>query len=481
MIPLLCLLLPLVFALRPLTYSEDPRGLPGLQRVMDLACGGRKRRALCYSTPSDRLERMLAVALRVLGDEAMVVRMVKMSRPMLILPTPSNNSIVIWSHYNSTGSASSIVAEQHEDVYGLRSRGFRAGAWAIDIGGNVGVVATQLAVLNPGLRVVTVEAVPTTYVYLRWNLIYNGVNMRDVVPLCGALSSDLAPPGAEVRMVGSMNDMGMNHEYGALGAGGEGTVLVPAVRMRDILSLYIKGGEVILLKMDCEGCEFKAVPSWPPGFVEGVEVLLGEIHDYEHDTPRSSAVSTYRRLCTGRIPPLGHCEDYLEVKYPRSRPHRWPARDPTTASPVVIFGPGAEYNVLRWSKRSGLPVHVSHLPPAAPLTLAVVAGQGLTWDVFKDLGNKPNATCVALLVGEVDLVRTFSPGEGSVQQAADRLARCIVVLDSYGLEYLDYFYPWLGPLGPLPPFYMGAGELYDHAREVAEEQGRFYRYKAFRD
>jgi hypothetical protein len=78
-------------------------------------------------------------------------------------------------------------------------------------------------------------------------------------------------------------------------------------------------------------------------------------------------------------------------------------------------------------------------------------------------------------------VRTFSPGEGSVQQAADRLARCIVVLDSYGFEYLAYFYPWLGPLGPLPPFYMGAGELYDHAREVAEEQGRFYRYKAFRD
>eukprot|EP00961_Rhodomonas_salina_P108349 1458711-Rhodomonas_salina.1 len=36
--------------------------------------------------------------------------------------------------------------------------------------------------------------------------------------------------------------------------------------------------KVDILKIDCEGCEYVAVPSWPESLLENTDVVLGELH-----------------------------------------------------------------------------------------------------------------------------------------------------------------------------------------------------------
>ena len=53
--------------------------------------------------------------------------------------------------------------------------GLPAGAPIVDVGANIGDTAIQLHQLNPKAFIVALEPVPSSYLFLRWNLLSNQV------------------------------------------------------------------------------------------------------------------------------------------------------------------------------------------------------------------------------------------------------------------------------------------------------------------
>lgn len=78
-----------------------------------------------------------------------------------------------------TSDWNTLYACMNEDEYGFRGR--RLSGWALDIGAHIGGVTVGLAVDNPGLHVIAVEAVPPNVELLRANVRAAGVEDRAVV------------------------------------------------------------------------------------------------------------------------------------------------------------------------------------------------------------------------------------------------------------------------------------------------------------
>lgn len=78
-----------------------------------------------------------------------------------------------------TSDWNTLFACMNEDEYGFRGR--RLSGWALDIGAHIGGATVGLAVDNPGLHVIAVEAVPPNVELLRANVRQNGIGDRVIV------------------------------------------------------------------------------------------------------------------------------------------------------------------------------------------------------------------------------------------------------------------------------------------------------------
>jgi len=176
--------------------------------------------------------------------------------------------------------------------------------WAVDIGGNQGFVSTLIAGLLPNINLVTVELSPTNAVYVIWNMILNGeeASVRaDAMPLRAANGSQPSQRSLHVLNCamsdGSTDDVELTYDpkrihhsnlwavYKSANASaaaapkppGSHAMRVPACTLPGILAE--RGVEKVdILKIDCEGCEYVAVPSWPAALLENTGVVLGELH-----------------------------------------------------------------------------------------------------------------------------------------------------------------------------------------------------------
>eukprot|EP00746_Dinoflagellata_sp_MGD_P024004 gnl/MRDRNA2_/MRDRNA2_15634_c0_seq1.p1 gnl/MRDRNA2_/MRDRNA2_15634_c0~~gnl/MRDRNA2_/MRDRNA2_15634_c0_seq1.p1 ORF type:complete len:412 (+),score=75.36 gnl/MRDRNA2_/MRDRNA2_15634_c0_seq1:184-1419(+) len=159
----------------------------------------------------------------------------------------------------------------------------------VDIGGNLGDVAVAAAKRHPTLQIITLEPIPSTYFYLRWNLFLNNVPLlqekdlgvvgkHGVLPLNVACTID--GRDTEIRYSTSLtmdavtnwNEDNQNEKDWARG-------VVPSLILPDFLSAH-NVGPVRLLKMDCEGCEFYLIPEFPDFFANKTKVqrFVAEIH-----------------------------------------------------------------------------------------------------------------------------------------------------------------------------------------------------------
>lgn len=170
----------------------------------------------------------------------------------------------------------SVLRELQEDVYRLqRAAPPGPGATVVDVGASIGMVAVLLAKLWPGARVLAVEPAPANFRYLLWNIRENGV-MSQVWPLnvavgaapalsqtffysptyptwsqaCGQDCRDTQADGEE-SWRGGWTDWQVRFE-------------VEAVTLAELLAA-LGLGDVHLLKVDCEGCEWALLspPVWP--------------------------------------------------------------------------------------------------------------------------------------------------------------------------------------------------------------------------
>ena len=88
-----------------------------------------------------------------------------------------------------------VPKEILDDDYNLKQIEFRPGDVVVDIGANIGIVALYLARKHPGIHIIAIEPVPTTFGHLQENIGLNGVN--NITALNCAVTKD----GRDLKMI----------------------------------------------------------------------------------------------------------------------------------------------------------------------------------------------------------------------------------------------------------------------------------------
>lgn len=140
--------------------------------------------------------------------------------------------------------------------------------WALDIGAHIGAVTVPLALMNPELRIMAVEAMPENIPLLMENVMRNGV--EDRVSIVHAAASDSAEP-VDIYYGG-------DHQHQFIGSdGGSIRQTVPGASLRGLMLLrgVDQDEPFIWTKIDCEGCEYRVLAS--PS-VDKLTYITGEVH-----------------------------------------------------------------------------------------------------------------------------------------------------------------------------------------------------------
>lgn len=164
-----------------------------------------------------------------------------------------------------------------EDEYRLKDR--KLTGWAVDVGSQIGTIAITLARTNPDLRVIAVEAVPENYELLLRNVQAAGLEHR-VRPVHAFASQPGQERGhirygyrhREEESDGYLSaHRFVGNTWANLGEP-EFDVELPAISLDDIVADV---GDITLLKIDCEGCEWAFLNSPAIG---RVQTIIGEYH-----------------------------------------------------------------------------------------------------------------------------------------------------------------------------------------------------------
>lgn len=145
--------------------------------------------------------------------------------------------------------------------------------WAVDVGAHLGAWTIGVALDNPDLRVLAIDALPENAELARRNVTANGLDDR-VQVLQRAASCivgteavrygfEAARPDAAVhRFIGDQRNVRPDEEQ----------VEVQTVTLDEVVALT---SDIALLKIDCEGCEFRFLDSQA---IDRVERIVGEYH-----------------------------------------------------------------------------------------------------------------------------------------------------------------------------------------------------------
>lgn len=189
--------------------------------------------------------------------------------------TPKGN----WATFEfraDTNDWNTIQSAVGEDEYGLAALDLGAvTAW--DIGAHLGSVSIALAVDNPDLAVVAVEAIPENAELVRINARLNGVADR-VHIINGAASDERELETIAFGYTESEN--GRHHAFigntGIVGPEAHTELDVPA---HSLASMVWEYGTPAFVKIDCEGCEWRFLAD---EWVTRLPLIIGEWHPTGH-------------------------------------------------------------------------------------------------------------------------------------------------------------------------------------------------------
>lgn len=175
-----------------------------------------------------------------------------------------------------------------DDEYRLASLGPFTG-WMLDIGAHIGTIGIAAALDNPDLRVVAVEALAENADIARESVSRNGLSDRVFVEHAAAAAPGDGPvtvtygyrsvgggahAAVDPRYLSQCRWIGNIFDAERMEQDGEVAIVAP-LSLDDILTRYgIE--EVTLVKIDCEGCEWRFFLS--PA-LDRVARIVGEYHD----------------------------------------------------------------------------------------------------------------------------------------------------------------------------------------------------------
>lgn len=193
--------------------------------------------------------------------------------------TPKGNAAT-FRYRADTNDWNTLTACVAEDEYDLRDLSLTG--LALDVGSYLGGVAIGLALDNPGLRVLAIEALPANLELVAANVALNDLGDRVTVLWAAA-----GAPGVESAVIKWGDDgteFGRHHAFvgNSVGVSGLGARQLEAEAPGTWLSRLVAAyGPVDLAKVDCEGCEwgFLADPA-----IDAVPLIVGEWHPTDGHT-----------------------------------------------------------------------------------------------------------------------------------------------------------------------------------------------------
>ena len=214
--------------------------------------------------------------------------------------TPRGRSVSM-AYREDTNDWNVLNACMSEDEYALQ--GLTIEGVALDVGAHIGGVTISLAIDNPNLRVIAVEAVPPNVELLKENVRRAGV--EDRVTVLHAAAGEGAT--ATVRWAFSGDEVGTHHAFIGNAVMPESALVESTSTTVDVATLNAlvdEYGPFSFAKVDCEGCEYP--------FLKGRGLLkIAEIRGEEH---------------YGKLPLPGFDVSYTQENAPRG--FRAVRRDP---------------------------------------------------------------------------------------------------------------------------------------------------------
>ena len=174
----------------------------------------------------------------------------------------------------------------------------------LDIGAHMGDTSVFLHLLHPSLRVVSLEPMPISYFYLRWNLHVNRVPLLredDFTSASSAaagggvlaLHAGATADGRRLTMAWDPSRSKASHALTKEAVAGtrsntDQIVTTRSYRIPSLLSSLRVDGRLPLLKLDCEYCEYEVLPDLEhSGVLTRTGRLVGEVHRPTMETQRT--------------------------------------------------------------------------------------------------------------------------------------------------------------------------------------------------
>lgn len=193
-------------------------------------------------------------------------------------PTPRRTQFLEWLTRTDTNDGALVVGIIGGDEYELGRLPDLKGT-AIDIGAHIGIVACALAGDHPNLNIIAVEAVPENVEGLRLNVEHNGFANRITIIEAAATEPgrktakllwnyrtaenvDQAYTDDSRYIANIFSDNASDGDWHTVKAVSLDTLMKDIPRLR-------------LLKIDCEGCEWKVLQSKR---VADIDLIIGEFH-----------------------------------------------------------------------------------------------------------------------------------------------------------------------------------------------------------
>lgn len=179
-----------------------------------------------------------------------------------------------------------VLREAHEDSYGYRKRFSKEKTKTgvvIDLGSNLGATIIMMARSSSrGLRILSVEAMPITWLYQNINL---WINVREDMEN-GKISTALAAlgdqDGKRVKFQFRADSLTSSRDWNPKSEDHRTTMEVSLVtkRLDSLLAAHniLETQPIILLKLDCEGCEYDVIPGMGENMLNRTLEVAGETH-----------------------------------------------------------------------------------------------------------------------------------------------------------------------------------------------------------
>lgn len=189
---------------------------------------------------------------------------------------PNGEKRTFWFR-DGTNDESTIIACFEEDHYKILDEKFEKGDVVIDLGAHIGGVSCLLATI-PGIKIISVEALPENLELLKKNLMQAGGAGTEGVVYENAIWS------RSHEMIdicyGDDSESGKVHRF--IGTMGQGTDQQDSCGVETISLLSIFRKENIkkckLLKADIEGAEEEVIRNTPKHVLKRIEKIKGEYH-----------------------------------------------------------------------------------------------------------------------------------------------------------------------------------------------------------